>query len=97
MAVIISVFLTCDFLPPLPFEPFDLDFTNFVEMSDIKALAEADEFECVRVIQEFYADFLAINTHLFSLNIPNNYIVKFRQEKKTIEFSCVRLEKLRME
>ncbi len=55
---------------------FDLDFTNFVEMSDIKSLAEADEFECVRVIQEFYADYLAINPHLYSLNIPNNYQVK---------------------
>jgi hypothetical protein len=55
---------------------FDLDFTNFVEMNDIKSLAEADEFECVRVIQEFYADYLAINPHLYSLNIPNNYQVK---------------------
>ncbi|CAF0981042.1 unnamed protein product [Adineta steineri] len=48
-------------------------FTNFVEMSDIKCLAEADEFECVRVVQEFYADYLAINPHLYSLNIPNTY------------------------
>lgn len=52
-----------------------LDFTNFVEMSDIKSLAEADEFECVRIIQEFYADYLAINPHLYSLNIPNEYVV----------------------
>ncbi len=44
-------------------------------MNDIKSLAEADEFECVRVVQEFYADYLAINPHLFSLNIPNNYQV----------------------
>ncbi|CAF0811095.1 unnamed protein product [Adineta ricciae] len=48
-------------------------FTNFVEMSDIKTLAEADEFECVRVVQEFYADYLAINPHLYSLNIPSTY------------------------
>ncbi|CAF0916099.1 unnamed protein product [Rotaria sordida] len=48
-------------------------FTNFVEMSDIKSLAEADEFECVRVVQEYYADYLAINPHLYSLNIPNTY------------------------
>lgn len=40
-------------------------------MSDIKSLAEADEFECVRVVQEFYADYLAINPHLYSLNIFN--------------------------
>ena len=44
-------------------------------MSDIKSLAEADEFECVRGVQEFYADYLAINPHLFSLNITENYQV----------------------
>ena len=44
-------------------------------MSDIKSLAEADEFECVRVVQEYYADYLAINPHLYSLNIPTNYQV----------------------
>jgi len=49
-------------------------------MSDIKALAEADKFECVKGIFEFYADYLAINTHLFSLNISNNYIVKKKQQ-----------------
>ncbi|UJR35612.1 hypothetical protein I4U23_028362 [Adineta vaga] len=48
-------------------------FTNFVELNDIKSLAEADEYECVRVIQEFYADYLAINPHLYSLNIPMTY------------------------
>jgi hypothetical protein len=58
---------------------FNLDFTNFVELNDIKSLAEADEFECVRVVQEFYADYLAINPHLYSLNIPNNYQVKKKE------------------
>ena len=48
-------------------------------MSDIKTLAEADEFECVRVVQEFYADYLAINPHLYSLNIPNTYQVSFNE------------------
>jgi hypothetical protein len=44
-------------------------------MSDIKTLAEADEFECVRSIQEFYADYLALNSHLYSLNISESYQV----------------------
>ncbi|CAF0966223.1 unnamed protein product [Adineta steineri] len=48
-------------------------FSNFVEMNDIKSLAEADEYECVRVVQEFYADYLAINPHLYTLNIPITY------------------------
>ena len=58
---------------------FCLDFTNFIEMSDIKSLAEADEFECVRVVQEYYADYLAINPHLYSLNLPNTYQVSKNQ------------------
>ncbi|CAF1381485.1 unnamed protein product [Rotaria socialis] len=49
------------------------NFTNFVEMNDIKSLAEADEFECVRVGQEYYADYLATYPHLYSLNISNTY------------------------
>jgi vacuolar protein sorting-associated protein 45 len=32
-------------------------------------LAESDEQEVVREIQEFYADFFAIGPHLFSLNL----------------------------
>ncbi|CAF0758458.1 unnamed protein product [Rotaria sp. Silwood1] len=48
-------------------------FSNFVEMNYIKTLSEADEFECIQVIQEFYADYLAINRHLYSLNIPMTY------------------------
>ncbi|CAF3646208.1 unnamed protein product [Rotaria socialis] len=42
-------------------------------MNDIKSLAEADEFECVRVGQEYYADYLATYPHLYSLNISNTY------------------------
>lgn len=70
-----------------------IDFTNFVEMSDIKCLAEADEFECVRVIQEFYADYLAMNPHLYSLNIPNTYHVRI-YTIDTIFFSVFLLGKL---
>ena len=69
-----------------------LDFTNFVEMSDIKSLAEADEFECVRVIQEFYADYLAINPHLYTLNISNNYLVNYSIGLREFSFFCVRRE-----
>jgi vacuolar protein sorting-associated protein 45 len=61
---------------------FYRDFTNFVEMDDIKSLAEADEFECIRCVQEFYADYLAVNPHLYSLNIPITYQVKLNKSKK---------------
>lgn len=49
-------------------------------MNDIKNLAEADEYECVRVVQELYADYLVVNPHLYSLNIPITYQVKRRKE-----------------
>ena len=81
---------------------FYLDFTNFIEMSDVKSLAEADEYECVRVVQEYYADYLAINPHLYSLNLPNTYQVlknQWYREKLVgiILFIDIPLEKLRME
>jgi vacuolar protein sorting-associated protein 45 len=53
-------------------------------MNDIKSIAVADEYECVRVIQEFYADYLAINPHLYSLNIPITYEVKLKSTRKRI-------------
>lgn len=46
-----------------------LDFTNIIPKSDIKTLAECDEIEVVREVQEFYGDYLAISPHLFSLNL----------------------------
>ncbi|PWZ01629.1 putative vacuolar protein sorting protein VpsB [Testicularia cyperi] len=44
-------------------------FTNVLQKQDIETLAEADEHEVVNEIQEFFADYLPINTDLFSLNL----------------------------
>lgn len=49
------------------------DFSNITPKADIKTLAEADEQEVVREIQEFYGDYLAMGPHLFSLGIPISY------------------------
>jgi len=46
-----------------------LDFSGIISKAAIKVLAESDEQEVVREIQEFYADFFAIGSHLFSLNL----------------------------
>ncbi|KAI8621728.1 Sec1-like protein [Chytriomyces sp. MP71] len=46
-----------------------LYFSNTLKKSAIERLAEADETECVREVQEYYADFLAISNDLFSLNL----------------------------
>ncbi|KAK3930692.1 Vacuolar protein sorting-associated protein 45 [Frankliniella fusca] len=48
-------------------------FSNITPKADIKTLAEADEQEVVREIQEFYGDYLAMGPHLFSLGIPISY------------------------
>jgi vacuolar protein sorting-associated protein 45 len=45
------------------------DFSNVISKSDIKTLAECDEQEVVREVQEVFADYLAIDRHLFSFNI----------------------------
>ncbi|XP_042877132.1 vacuolar protein sorting-associated protein 45-like [Penaeus japonicus] len=45
-------------------------FSNVVSKSDVKLLAEADEHEVVREVQELYADYQALSPHLFSLNMP---------------------------
>lgn len=41
-----------------------------IPRTEIKVLAECDESESVREVKEIYADFLCINSTLFSLNIP---------------------------
>ncbi len=36
----------------------------------IKSLAEVDEQEVVREVQEYFCDYVAVNAHVFSMNIP---------------------------
>lgn len=45
------------------------DFSNVVSKADVKTLAECDEQEAVREVQEVFADYLAVDRHLFSFNI----------------------------
>lgn len=51
------------------YKSYWLYFTNVLQKQDIELLAEADEHEVVKEIQEFFADYLPVNTDLFSLNI----------------------------
>lgn len=48
-------------------------FSNVISKTNVKVLAEADEQEVVREVQEFYGDYIAISPHLFSLNIVGCY------------------------
>lgn len=47
------------------------DFSNIVPRADIKLLAESDESESVREVKEIYADYLGVNSNLFSFNLTN--------------------------
>lgn len=51
-----------------------LDFSNSVRKSDIEQLAEVDENEVIREVQEYYGDYLAINPDLFSLGQDPHYL-----------------------
>lgn len=44
-------------------------FSNVISKAEVKSLAEADEQECVRELQEFYADFVPLAPHHFSLGL----------------------------
>ncbi|XP_077298329.1 vacuolar protein sorting 45 [Arctopsyche grandis] len=46
-------------------------FSNIISKVDIKTLAECDEQEVVREVQEFYADYLAVGPYLYSFNITS--------------------------
>ncbi|XP_044127809.1 vacuolar protein sorting-associated protein 45 [Bufo gargarizans] len=50
-----------------------LYFSNVISKSDVKSLAEADEQEVVSEVQEFYGDYIAVNPHVFSLNVVGCY------------------------
>ncbi|OPL20560.1 vacuolar 45 protein sorting-associated protein, partial [Mytilus galloprovincialis] len=45
------------------------DFSNVISKQDVKVLAEADDQEVVREVQEFFGDYVAVSPHLFTLNI----------------------------
>ena len=44
-------------------------FSNILERGDIKRLAEADDGESVKELQEFYADYIPVLDHAFTLNL----------------------------
>lgn len=47
---------------------YSLFFTNVLKKSEIERLAEADEHDVVKEVQEYFADYVPVNPSLFSLN-----------------------------
>lgn len=46
-----------------------LDFSNVIRKSSLERLAEADDHEVVRSVQEYFADYVVVNPDLFVLNL----------------------------
>ncbi|KAK1275537.1 hypothetical protein QJS04_geneDACA023269 [Acorus gramineus] len=56
------------------FGEYHLFFSNILKTTQIQVLADSDEQEVVKQVQEFYADFVAIDPCHFTLNVPLNHI-----------------------
>ncbi|KAI9677613.1 MAG: vacuolar protein sorting-associated protein 45 [Caeruleum heppii] len=64
-----SVQFLIDELREPKYGEYHLYFSNIVRKSSLERLAEADDHEVVRLVQEQFADFVVINPDLFSLNL----------------------------
>ncbi|KAJ4965913.1 hypothetical protein NE237_017762 [Protea cynaroides] len=61
-------------LPRPRFGEYHLFFSNILKDTQIHILADSDEQEVVKQVQEFYADFVAVDPYYFSLNTPLNHV-----------------------
>ncbi|MCJ1368033.1 vacuolar protein sorting-associated protein 45 [Acarospora aff. strigata] len=48
---------------------YNIYFSNIIRKSSLERLAEADDHEVVRAVQEYFADFIVINPDLFSFDL----------------------------
>jgi vacuolar protein sorting-associated protein 45 len=56
------------------FGEYHLFFSNLLENTQLQILADSDEREVVQQVQEFYADFVALDPYHFSLNMGSNHM-----------------------
>lgn len=57
---------------------YHLFFSNILPMELLERIAEADEMEVVQQIQEYYADYLAVNDTLFHMNLQHNVALSIK-------------------
>lgn len=48
---------------------YNIYFSNIIKKSSLERLAEADDHEVVKVVQEYFADYIVVNPDLMSLNL----------------------------
>ncbi|GJQ67954.1 hypothetical protein Trydic_g16711 [Trypoxylus dichotomus] len=66
-----NIELLCQELRNPKYGAYYLYFSNIIAKADVKLLAESDEQELVKEVQEMYMDYLAVNPHLFSFGVQN--------------------------
>lgn len=66
-----NIAFLCNELRSPRYGSYYIYFSNILPRTDVKLLAESDQTESVRELKEIYADYLCVNSNLFSFNIPN--------------------------
>ncbi|XP_009763995.1 vacuolar protein sorting-associated protein 45 homolog [Nicotiana tabacum] len=56
------------------FGEYHLFFSNILKDTQLHMLADSDEHEVVQQLQEFYADFVALDPYHFTLNMASNHM-----------------------
>jgi vacuolar protein sorting-associated protein 45 len=54
------------------FANYYMYFSNHASKAQVERLAQSDDYETVRCLKESFADFLAVNPHLFSFNLKSS-------------------------
>ena len=57
------------------FSEYHIFFSNIVPNDILTKLGRADEYEVVKQVQEYYADYLAVNDDFFQLGIDNSLVL----------------------
>ncbi|KAJ8446901.1 hypothetical protein Cgig2_013202 [Carnegiea gigantea] len=75
------------------FGEYHLFFSNILKDTQIHILADSDEHEAVQQVQEFYADFVAVDPCHFTLNIFSNhlYMLPVAMDPSNLQHYCDRI------
>lgn len=57
------------------YKEYHVFFTNIVSNSQLQSLAEADKYELVRQVQEYYGDFYAVDASVFHINNYSTHLL----------------------
>lgn len=64
-----SVQLLLDELREPKYGEYNIYFSNIIRKSSLERLAEADDHEVVKAVQEYFADYIVVNPDLMTLNL----------------------------